>query len=94
VEVIGDDSFTLIDRNTGEARKVAYQQVDKLQGFNIESREEVHEGTGVRAKLVRAALYLLPGHQIPSNSLSGGGKTLLIGVILGIILAIILAKAL
>jgi hypothetical protein len=94
VQSIGTDTFSLIDRNTGEEVKFSYYQVEKLQGFNAINGTEVHEGTGVRAGIARLALKALPGHQIRSNNLTGRGKTLLIGIIIGIILAIILAKAL
>jgi hypothetical protein len=94
VQSIGTDNFLLIERNTGDEVSVSYYQVEKLQGYNLASRTEVHEGTGIRAGLARLALKAVPGHPIPSNSLSGSSKTLLIGIIVGIILAIILAKVL
>lgn len=94
VQSIGTDNFSVMDRNTGEEITVSYFQVEKLQGFNVATGMEVHEGTGVRAALARLVLRGLPGHQVPSNSLSGGGKTLLVGIILGVILAIVLAKVL
>jgi hypothetical protein len=94
VQSIGRDNFNIVDRNTGEEVTVSYYKVEKLQGFNATTGTEVHEGTGVRAGIARLALKALPGHQVPSNSLTGSSKTLLIGIIIGIILAIILAKVL
>jgi hypothetical protein len=94
VQEFDDDSFTVIDHKTGKAVKVSAYKIEKLQGFNAQTGAEVHEGTGIRAKFARTALKVLPGHQVPQNSLTGHGKTLLVGVILGVILAIVLAAAL
>ena len=94
VQSIGSDNFSLIENKSGEEVLVSYYQVEKLQGYNLATGTEVHEGTGIRAGLARLALKALPGHQLPSNSLTGSNKTLLIGIIIGVILAIILAKVL
>ena len=94
VQEFDQDSFTVVDRKTGEAVKVSAYKIDKLQGFNASTGAEVHEGTGIRAKLARAALKVLPGHQVPTNALSGHDKTLILGIIIGVILAIVLAKVL
>lgn len=94
VQEIEPDSFTVVDRKSGETVKVSLYKIDKLQGFNIVSGTEVHHGTGIRAKLARVALKIFPVHQTPVNSLTGGEKTLLIGIIIGVLLAIVLAKVL
>ncbi len=94
VEELGPDYATVVDRKTGEAVKVSYYRVEKLQGYNVATKTEVHEGTGIQAKIARTMLKVIPGQQVPVNSLTGSNKTLLIGIIIGIILAIILAKVL
>lgn len=87
------DSMVLVNPKTGEETTVSYDQVDRMQGYNLESGTEVHQNTGIRSKLVRFAVAAIPGHQIPKNSFAGG-TVLIVGIILGIILAIVLAKAL
>jgi hypothetical protein len=92
VEEAGEDSFTVIEKGSGESVKVSYYKIDRLQGYNLETGTEIHEGTGIRAKLARMAMKVLPGQEVPVNSLTGGQRTLLIGIIIGIILAIVLSK--
>ncbi len=86
--------FVVVDPQTGRERTVAYAQVERLQGYNLTTGAEVHQGVGWRAKLVRTIAHLSPRPHPQANSLTGGEKTLLIGIAVGILLAIILAKAL
>jgi hypothetical protein len=61
---------------------------------NLLSGTQVHVGGGFKARVARLSRLLLPTHRVQSNSLSGGEKTLLIGIIVGILIAIVLAKTL
>lgn len=91
---IAADSFIVSDVDSKSEQRVYYSAVARLQGVNLTSGRQVQVGTGVKARLVRAALFVLPTHHVQKNSLTSGEKTLLIGVVVGVLLAIILAKAL
>ena len=93
VTQLGTDSFRMVNRDTGQEVTISYVLVDRMQGYNVTTGKEVHEGTGIRGKLARLALKSLPGHQVPQNKLLGT-STLIIGIIIGIILAIVLSKVL
>jgi hypothetical protein len=90
---IGRDSFEIIDTKTGEPTTVPYLQVSRLQGLNLTTGVEVHDGVGVRGKLVRAASLLVPHQRVQRNGFLGT-TTLIIGIIIGILLAVVLAKVL
>jgi hypothetical protein len=93
VAEIAPDSFLLIDPATGESNRVAYTQINRLQGVNLDTGVQVSHGLGVRSKLVKLLTVMVPGRHVQGNRLFGV-STLVIGIILGIILAIVLAKAL
>lgn len=93
VSEAGPDYMILVNTKTGEETRVDYAQVDRMQGYNLETKTEVHQNTGIRSKLVRFATWGWPGHQIPKNSFFGG-TALIVGIVIGIILAIVLAKTL
>ncbi len=94
VAQIERDSLVVVDPNTGAASTVDYTQIGRLQGLNVASGVEVHQGVGIRAKLARTVALIVPGQQVQKNNLSGHSKALLIGIVIGIILAIVLAKTL
>ena len=91
VEEAAADHMLLVNPKTGEETRVSYYDVDRLQGYNIETKTEVHQNTGLRSKLVKFATWGLPGHQIPEEGFAHS-TALIVGIILGIILAIVLAK--
>jgi len=93
VSEAGADYMVLVDPKTGHETQVSYYKVDRMQGYNVETKTEVHQNTGIRSKLVKFATWGLPGHQVPKNGFLGV-SALVIGIIIGIILAIVLAKAL
>lgn len=90
---VGADSILVVNPKTGEETKVSLYKVDRLQAYNIETKKEVHQNTGVRGKLARLALKGWPGHDVPQNGFTHS-TALIVGVIIGILLAIVLAKAL
>ncbi|HVZ19219.1 MAG TPA: hypothetical protein VG897_19020 [Terriglobales bacterium] len=87
----GPDYMIVVDPKTGEESKVSFYKIDRLQGYNISTRSEVHHRTGFRSRLVRLAMKGLPTHQVPRNGFAHS-TALIVGVILGLILAIVLAK--
>jgi hypothetical protein len=91
VREAGPDSMVIVDTKTGEATQVSYYDVDRMQGYNLETKTEVHQNTGIRSKVVKFATWGMPGHQIPENGFAHS-TALIVGVIIGIILAIVLAK--
>jgi hypothetical protein len=93
VSEVAQDSFLLVDPATGESNRVAYGQINRLQGVNIDTGVQVSHGLGIRSKLLKVLTVLVPGRHVQGNHLFGV-STLLIGIILGIILAIVLAKTL
>lgn len=94
VSEIRTQSFSVADPQTNEQRTIAYSQIDRLQGYNLATGAEVHQGLGVRAKIARAALRVFtPVRLAPVNNLNKR-NTLIVGVIVGILLAIILGKVL
>ncbi len=95
VRAIERDVFVLVDPDSGAERRIPFSAVERLQGYNLATGRQVHVGGGFRAGVARAAMFLLPLKSIPvSNSLTGGEKTLLVGIIVGVLLAILLAKVL
>lgn len=94
VAAVDRDSFTVADLQTAVERRVAYADVSRLEGFNAETGARVHVGGGFRAGVARGIGLLLPSHRVQANSLTGGEKTLLLGIAVGVLLAIILAKVL
>jgi hypothetical protein len=93
VSEVGQDSFLVVDPATGESNRVAYAQINRLQGVNIDTGVQVSHGLGIRSKLAKVISVLVPGRRVQGNHLLGT-TTLVIGIILGIILAIVLAKTL
>jgi hypothetical protein len=94
VSTIEENGFVVTDNESGTERRVAYSQVTHLLGVNIETGAQAQVGGGFKARAAQVAKLLLPLHQVQKNSLTGGEKTLLIGIIIGVLLAIILAKTL
>jgi hypothetical protein len=82
------DSVTLADLKTGQETTVIYAQVSRLQGYNLVTGTEVHQGTGIRAKLVRGLHHLMPIQPVQQNSLRKG-TLILVGIV--VLVAIILA---
>ncbi len=94
VAAIARDSFLVTDNDSGLNQRVLYAQVTRLQGVNLASGTQVQVGGGFKARVARVAGLLLPVHRVQKNSLTGGEKMLLIGIVVGVLLAIVLAKAL
>jgi hypothetical protein len=94
LSAIEPDSFVVADNQSGTEQRIPYAQVARLEGVNLLSGTQVHVGGGFKARLARLSGLLLPTHRVQSNSLSGGEKTLLIGIAIGILIAIVLAKTL
>ncbi|MCU1283789.1 MAG: hypothetical protein JWO13_139 [Acidobacteriales bacterium] len=90
---INKDSFLLVDTKTGAENRVAYSQINRLQGVNLQTGAQVSHGLGIRGKLVKALTLLVPGRRVQRNGLFGT-SALLIGIVIGIILAIVLTKSL
>jgi hypothetical protein len=91
VSEVAQDSFLVVDPATGESNRVAFAQINRLQGVNISTGAQVSHGLGIRSKLAKVLTVLVPGKHVQGNHLFGS-TALLIGIILGIILAIVLAK--
>ena len=94
ITAIDRDAFTVSDLETSVDQRVRYADVARLEGFNAETGAQAHVGGGFRAGVARGIGLLLPAHRVQANSLTGGEKTLLLGIIVGVLLAIILAKVL
>ena len=92
LEALQDDAFVVKDTESGVEHIVLYSQVARLQGVNLASGTQVRVGGGFRARLASAASFLLPVRHAQVNNLTGGEKTLLIGIVIGVLLAIVLAK--
>ena len=48
----GEDGFVVVDRKTGEARAVTYEQVDKLKGKGLSTGTKVAIGFGIAAAVL------------------------------------------
>ncbi len=94
VASIADDSFVVSDIDSGAEQRVFYAAVARLQGVNVATGQQIQVGGGFKAQLARVAALVLPMHRVQKNSLTGGTKLLLIGIIIGVLLAIVLAKTL
>ncbi len=91
---VAAESFVVSDVNSTVEQRVYYSAVARLEGVNLSNGRQVQVGGGLKARIARAALLVLPTHRVQKNSLTSGEKTLLIGIVVGVLLAIILAKAL
>ncbi len=94
IAALEPNAFVVVDNESGVEHRVPYAQVARLQGVNIGTGVHVGIGGGFKARALQAAKLLLPVPRVPKNSLTGGEKTLLIGIIIGVLLAIVLAKTL
>ena len=94
IAAIDRDSFTVGDLETAAERRIAYADVARLEGVNVETGARAHVGGGFRAGVARGIALLVPSHRVQANSLTGSEKTLLLGIVVGVLLAIILAKVL
>lgn len=87
---IGETSpeyFVVIDAKTGKEAKVAYTQVSRLEAFNLVTGAQVHQGTGLRSRLVRGLQHVLPIQPVQQNNLRKGP---LIVVGIAVLVAILL----
>lgn len=91
VKSSNEDSVVLVNAKNGDESTVYFNDVDRLQGYNLTSGKEVHAGTGIRAKIARLAIAGWPTHQMPQNKFFGG-TALIVGIIIGILLAIVLSR--
>lgn len=94
IAAIEADGFVVSDPDCGTEQPVMYGAVTRLVGVNLANGTQVRVGGGFKAKLASVAKVLSPVHKPGRNNLTGGEKTLLIGIGIGVLLAIILAKAL
>ena len=63
VREAGADSFVVVDKKTGAANTVAYQQVKQIKGQNLSTGAQVAIGFGVAAALTVLVITLL--HALP-----------------------------
>lgn len=92
IAAIGRDSFLVAGHHS--EHRVLYWQVVRLQGVNLATGAQAHIGGGFKARMAQVAALVLPIRRAQANSLTGGEKTLLLGIIIGVLLAIVLAKTL
>src|SRR5437899_2783618 len=64
VSEVAQDSFLVVDPATGESNRVAYAQINRLQGVNIGTGVQVSHGLGIRSKLLKVLTVLVPGKHV------------------------------
>jgi hypothetical protein len=81
------DGLVVVDPNSGRETEVAYAQVARLEVYNLVTGTEVHQGAGIKARLIRGLQRILPVQPVQQNNLSKGpliviGAAILVAIIL------------
>ena len=82
------EGFVVANLSTGVETKIAYPQVVSLAGYNFVTGTEVHHHEGLKARLFRAAMHLMPVQPVPQNNLSKG-QFLVIAIVAVVVLILI-----
>jgi hypothetical protein len=83
----GSDSLVVVDPQSGRRTSVALAEISRLEGHNLVSGAEVHQGRGLRSKIVRGLQRVMPIQPAHQNNLRKGplivaGIAVLVAIIL------------
>lgn len=83
----GSDSLVVVDPQSGRRTSVSLAEISRLEGHNLVSGAEVHQGRGIRSKIVRGLQRVMPIQPAHQNNLRRGplivaGIAVLVAIIL------------